>query len=48
MIIELKRELDILMCVNASAIIDNLPMTKKEIPCVQHLEHTLKRIETVT
>ena len=48
MIIELKRELDILMCVNASAIIDNLPMTKKAIPCVQHLEHTLKRIETVT
>ncbi len=48
MIIELKRELDILMCVNASAIIENLPMTKKAIPCVQHLEHTLKRIETVT
>ncbi|MBR6908645.1 hypothetical protein IKN40_09590, partial [bacterium] len=28
MIIELKRDLDILMCVNASAIIENLPMTK--------------------
>ena len=48
MIIELKRDLDILMCVNASAIIENLPMTKKAIPCVQHLEHTVKRIETVT
>ena len=48
MIIELKRELDILMCVNASSIIENLPMTKKAIPCVQHLEHTLKRIETIT
>ena len=47
-IIELKKDLDILMCVNASSIIENIPMTKKNIPCVQHLEHTLKRIETVT
>jgi len=44
----LKNELEIFMCVNASAIIENLPMTKKQIPCVQHLEHTLKRIETNT
>ncbi len=48
LIINLKREIEILMCVNSKAIIDNIPMTKKGIPCVQHVEHTLKRIETIT
>ena len=48
LIAELKHELEILVCVNANAIIENTPMTKKEIPCIQHIELTLKRIETAT
>lgn len=48
LIAELKHELELLVCVNANAIIENSPMTKKEIPCTQHIELTLKRIETAT
>ena len=36
------------MCVNADAIIANIPMTKKALPCAEHIELTLKRIETAT
>lgn len=44
----IKNDADILVCVNANLIIENAPMTKKEIPCQQHIELTLKRIETAT
>ena len=48
MIVTLKNELEIFLCANASGIIENYPITKKQIPYTQHLEHTLKRIETIT
>lgn len=48
LIAELKQDLEILVCVNAEAIIANVPMTKKALPCVEHIELTLKRIETST
>lgn len=44
----IKNDADILVCVNANLIIENAPMTKKEIPYQQHIELTLKRIETAT
>lgn len=47
-IIALRHEVEILVCVNASVIIENTPMTKKWTPGVQHIDFTLKRIETVT
>ena len=47
-IVTLKNELEIFLCANASGIIENYPITKKQIPYTQHLEHTLKRIETIT
>lgn len=48
LIIELKHEAEIFVCVNAHNIIENPTITKKNIPYVQHIEHTLKRIETAT
>jgi len=48
LIAEFKPDLDILVCINAKHIIENTPMTKKEVPCIQHIELTLKRIETAT
>lgn len=48
LIAELKSDLEILVCINAQNIIENTPMTKKEIPCMQHIDFTLKRIETAT
>ena len=46
LIAEIKQDLEILVCINAKHIIENTPMTKKGIPCIQHIELTLKRIET--
>lgn len=48
LIAEFKQDLEILVCINAQHIIENTPMTKKAIPCIQHIELTLKRIETAT
>lgn len=48
LIAELKQDLEVLVCVNADAIIANIPMTKKALPCAEHIELTLKRIETAT
>lgn len=48
LIAKFKQDLEILVCINAQHIIENTPMTKKAIPCIQHIELTLKRIETAT
>lgn len=48
LIVTFKHDAEILVCINAKHIIENTPMTKKEIPCLQHTQLTLKKIETAT
>lgn len=48
LIADLKLDLEILVCINAENIINNSPMTKQGKPCIEHTEHTLKRIEAAT
>lgn len=43
-----KTEAEILICVNAQYLINNPLITKKKIAYLEHLELTLKRIETAT
>lgn len=44
----IKNDAEILVCINADLVIENPLMTKQEIPFLQHIELTLKRIETAT
>ena len=43
-----KPEAEILVCINAQEIINNSPMTKKQLWCCEYTELTLKKIETST
>lgn len=43
-----KSEAEILVCINAQEIINNSPMTKKQLWCCEYTELTLKKIETST
>ncbi|MBB1557044.1 MAG: DUF1846 family protein [candidate division SR1 bacterium] len=43
-----KSEAEILVCINAQEIINNSPMTKKQLGCCEYTELTLKKIETST